>query len=121
VNVLRDRETHIGDIVVEITVDNSVRKIALVVTEAGLIVIGIRLVDAVEAITVEFVIRHADEVALEYGHEWAVVVVDVVMAVGPSTVSPCPVRRRVVVDADLTIPALPILGAPTLRSGRISW
>ena len=45
----------------------------------------------------------------------------VVVAVSPSSVSPCPLRRRVVVDMDLTIPALPRFGAPTFRSGQISW
>ena len=61
--LLCDCESHIGNIIVKITVDNSVRRIALIVTEVG------HLVDPVEAVVIEFVIRHADEVALEYGHE----------------------------------------------------
>ena len=118
--LLRDRESNIRNIVVGITVNNPVRRIALVVTAIGITVTGIYVFDPVEAVSVELVIRHADEVARKHSYEWVVVVVDVVVvvvAVRPSTVSPCPFRRRVVVNADLTIPALPIRGAPILRSG----
>ena len=105
--MLRDCESNIRNIVVGTTVNNPVRRIALVITEIGLTVTGIRLVDLVEAVVIKFVVRHADEVPFENGHEWAVVVVDVVrvvMAVRPSTMSPCPFRRRVVgrsIDVDI--------------------
>ena len=113
--LLRNRESNVWNIVVGFTVNNAVRRIALVITEIGLPVTGIYLVDPVETVAVELVIRHADEVALEHGHAWVVVVVDVdrvVMAVRPSTMSPCPFRRRVIVKAGLARPAPPILGAP---------
>ena len=67
--LLRDRERHIGDIIVGIAIDNSVRRISLIATGVALIVTGIHLVDPVEDVVVEFVITQADEVAVKYSHE----------------------------------------------------
>ena len=59
---LRNGELHAKDILIRRTVDNPVRRIALVVA-------GIHLSDPAEVVEDELVVKHADEIVLKHGHE----------------------------------------------------